>query len=192
LEKNNEEDSPKGISIIGNPEIKFPEMLAGFQGHVKSDFLESEISDVAILLGMIPNVGASATKEHFISEFNSSSLMHLSTYGSHEKGTIILAPVADINPRVVARDSWEITLEDVVVLRNAPDVVVLTFGYGCRNRFKELATFNAYLPLAFMLAGVKTVVMATWSTPHDALLASLRKFYKNISDVSARNRFPTH
>lgn len=189
----NDEDSPKGISIIGNPEIKFPEMLAGFQGHVQPDFLEREINDVAILLGTVPDVGAFATKEHFFSEFSSSSLMHLSTYGSHEQGTITLAPIADIDPRVVAsgvaRDPWEITLEDIVACRHAPEVLVLTSGYGCRNRFSELEAFHAYLPLAFMLAGVKTVVMATWSTPQNALLACLRQFYKNISDVSMTNQF---
>jgi CHAT domain-containing protein len=115
--------------------------------------------------------------------------MHLATHGSHERGAIILAPVADNDPRVVARDSWEITLEDIVVFCRAPEVVVLTTSYGCRNQFNELATFNGYLPLALMLAGVKTVVMATWSTPQNALLACLRQFYKKISDVSVTNNF---
>ena len=188
LEKN-KNDPPKGISIIGNPEIKFPEMLAGFEGHVKPDFLEKEINDVAVLLGAIPNVGAFATKEHFLHEFSSSTFMHLATHGSHERGTIILAPVTDNDPLVVARDSWEITLEDIVACRHAPEVVVLTTSYGCRNRFKELTTFNGHLPLVLMLAGVKTVIMATWSTPQNALLACLRQFYKKISDVSATNIF---
>ena len=188
LEKN-KNDPPKGISIIGNPEIKFPEMLAGFEGHVKPDFLEKEINDVAVLLGAIPNVGALATKEHFLHEFSSSTFMHLATHGSHERGTIILAPVTDNDPLVVARDSWEITLEDIVACRHAPEVVVLTTSYGCRNRFKELATFNGYLPLALMVAGVKTIVMATWSTPQNALLACLRQLYKKISDVSSSNNF---
>ena len=188
-EQKKEEDFRKGISIIGNPEIKFPEMHVGFQGHVQPQFLEKEISDVAILLGTVPNVGASATKEHFLRECSSSSLIHLSTYGSHDQGTISLAPVADINPRVVARDSWEITLEDILASRRAPEVMVLNLGYGCRNQFMDLANFRTSLPLAFMLAGVKTVVMPTWSTPQNALLSCLRQFYKNISEVSLMHQF---
>ena len=184
----NKDDSAQEISIIGNPEIKFPEMLAGFKGHVKPDFMEQEINDVAVLLGTIPDVGPFATKEQFFREFQASTLMHLATYASQEQGIITLAPIPDIDSRVVtramSRDSWEIILEDIVTFRRAPDVVVLTSGFGCRNRFEELSAFNANLPLAFMLAGVKTVVMATWSTPQNASLACLRQFYKNVSNVS--------
>ena len=185
----NSEDSRKGISIIGNPVIKFPGMHVGFQGHVQPELLEKEIGDVAILLGTVPDVGWSATKEHFLRECSSSSLIHLSTYGSHDQGTIVLAPIADIDPRVVSRDSWEITLQDILASRHSPDVMVLNLGCGCRNQFEELADFKASLPLAFILAGVKTVVMPTWSTPQNALLSCLRQFYKNICDVSMMHQF---
>ena len=187
-----EKNFPKGMAVIGNPEMRFPEMQVGFRRHVQRGFLEQEINDVAVALGTIPEIGSSATKEVFLSEFNSTALMHLSTYGSHEHGTIILAPIPDIDPRVVtrgnargiSRDPWEITLADIVALQNAPEVLVFSSGTGCRNEFRELVGFNDCLPLALMLAGVKTVVMATWSTPQNALLACLRQFYKNISDVS--------
>ncbi|XP_028395019.1 tetratricopeptide repeat protein 28-like [Dendronephthya gigantea] len=193
---------PKGMAVIGNPEMRFSEMQAGFQGHMQQDFLEQELNDVAVVLGTIPEVGSRATKDMFLNECNSTTLMHLSTYGSHEHGTITLAPIPDIDPRVgssrgfFSRDPWEITLADIVALQNAPEVLVLSAGSGCRNEFRELVSFNTCLPLAFMLAGVKTVVMATWSTPQNALMACLRQFYKNISDgltVScALSRAKTH
>ena len=174
------------IRVLGNPEMQgISETSFVKPNRVQLDLLEEELSDVSILLGVNADVGKSATKENFLHTFSSTSLLHLSTFGSHDDGVIAFAPVPNINPSAVVDDAWAVTLEEIVELRQGPDVVVFNSCYGCHNRFRELQTFSLALPLAFMIAGVKAVVMPTWSIPRDVLSASLCEFYKNLSNVSA-------
>ena len=177
--------SCRKIRILGNPELEnITEESFLRPGHAQPDVMEEELTDVSVLLGEKAEVGKSATREHFVSKFSSTSLLHLSTFGSHEDGVIALAPTPDVDPRAISDDSWVVTLEDIVALHKGPDVVVLNSCYGCHHRFLDLETFSLSIPLAFMIAGVKAVVMPTWSIPQKVLLASLREFYKNLSNVS--------
>ncbi|XP_046844173.1 tetratricopeptide repeat protein 28-like isoform X2 [Xenia sp. Carnegie-2017] len=177
--------TPKGIAVIGNPDENFQAMRNILKRKPQPDFMEKELNDVAILLGSIPDVGARASKENFQRKFCCSNLIHVAAYASLDEGTITFAPIPEIDPRVMendARDPWEINLEDILAFRSAPDVVVLSSGYGCRHHFNDINAFGTHLPLALMLAGVKSVVMTIWTTPQIACLTFFREFYKNISN----------
>ena len=180
---NGSQDSPK-ILVQGNPEISTVDLNGKIWRPTKeTDLAEEELNTIASLLGVDPVSGCLATKEHLLKTLPETSVVHLVTYGSWSDACVAMSPEPHHPSNPPPAESFLVTVSDIALLKLSAKLIVLNACCGCDHQYCQLKHASFHLAMAFLAAGVQSVVMPLWSVPQDALLNLFYKFYSGLEMV---------
>ncbi|XP_032230398.2 tetratricopeptide repeat protein 28 [Nematostella vectensis] len=143
----------------------------------KSELAEEELNSVSTLLGTTPITGVHATKECVLEALGPSSVVHLTAFGSWQRGCLAFAPNPFSMGEVAQEDAYLLTLADLAAIDMQAKVVVLSSCCSCSHKFCYLKQASFTLATALLAAGAVSVVMPLWSLPQPVLLKLYYYFY---------------
>lgn len=178
------DDQGSKFLFTGNPDM--PEVE--YNGRVwspprQSLLAEQELTAFASLFGVEPLTGEQATKDKILQTLPQSSVAHIATYGSFKNATLAFSPFRQREKICPKEDSYLVTLKDIAKITLQTKLVVLNSCCGCTFQCCHLRQMNFDLPMSFVAAGAKTLVMPLWSIPQPATIIFFYRFYLALVKV---------
>lgn len=130
-------------------------------------------------------LGDEATKERFINELKTSSILHIATFVDNDKGFIAFSPNSfPKSASIPDEDNYLFTPEDLKSMRiDNISLVVLLCGHGWTQASSSTdSTMN--LPLMLLAAGSTSVLHQLWNVPDYVLELFLFHFYDSLQNGS--------
>ncbi|KAJ8038950.1 Tetratricopeptide repeat protein 28 [Holothuria leucospilota] len=151
-----------GILVMGNP--KLPSQLQWrlkiWKPSMDLVSAQTEVHKIANQLSSTPLTGESMTKDSVLGKLSTATIVHIATYGCWAKAVFACSPNPTTSQGIqgpLPENKYLISDRDITGLKLIADLVVLNMGYGNKPRDVSLK-----LPLAFLAAGAKSVLLLRW------------------------------
>ena len=140
---------------------------------------EKEILIVQNTIGGQVVLNDKANKNHFLTESNTSKIIHLATHSDSSK-----------NPWIAFSDE-KLELHELYTYKNNADLVVLS---ACNTSLGEITKGEGVLSLTrgFFYSGAKSVVSSLWSVNDKSTSFIMSDFYKNIKSGQTKDEALTN
>ncbi|GAB6029967.1 Tetratricopeptide repeat protein 28 [Chamberlinius hualienensis] len=200
--------------VVGNP--KLSSSITEQWGWDDIPYAEQEASCVAEILGTVPLLGPTATKDTVLRELSQVECIHFATHVSWKLSAIVLAPTeclgssaATDNLTVAKRlhgmdgdDRSEIassldlpslsefllTAADILNLKLSAKLVVVSSCHTRNHHGKAHSDGVVGLARALLAAGAQCVLVSLWPAPDTAVKILLRTFYSSLLQGSRVSR----
>ncbi|XP_064648996.1 tetratricopeptide repeat protein 28-like [Lineus longissimus] len=171
--------------VIGNPAL--PERLqlrntlwrppGGLEAERK------EIQRIASYIEVEPIMGADATKDRFLHEFATASVLHIATYGCAHDGSLVMSPnVTYQESGPPPGGAYLISNEEIRSACTMAKLVIISSGWSTYQRKYEER--QLLLPSAFVLAGAQCVLYLMWPITDRVLEKFYYHFYETLQKGS--------
>ncbi|KAK2145782.1 hypothetical protein LSH36_658g01023 [Paralvinella palmiformis] len=153
--------------VIGNPTLPEKVQLHGREWQQVLDLraAESECLEVAKMCDVTAIEGPLATKERFLKEIQTASLIHIATRICHREGYLIFAPdEGSEGEHVPAEKSYIVTSREIQNLSLSAKLVILSGGWSVTGKPSYHKGYK--IESAFIAAGISVVryrSIAYWS-----------------------------
>ena len=177
------QDSPSnyhcktGALIVGEPEVR--EVI--YRGEqivlVPLPKAREEAEMIGNMLGVVPLLGRSATKEAVLEQMKSVALIHFAAHGNPDRGEIALSPVRTTNS-TPQEEEYLLTMADVSKIQLRAKLVVLSCCHSGRGEIKVEGVIG--IARAFLGSGARSVLVARWALDDESTEQFMKCFYEHL------------
>ena len=177
------QDSPSnyhcktGALIVGEPEVR--EVI--YRGEqivlVPLPKAREEAEMIGNMLGVVPLLGRSATKEAVLEQMKSVALIHFAAHGNPDRGEIALSPVRTTNS-TPQEEEYLLTMADVSIIQLRAKLVVLSCCHSGRGEIKVEGVIG--IARAFLGSGARSVLVARWALDDESTEQFMKCFYEHL------------
>ena len=169
--------SPTGALVMGDPTVGKVH-YNGVVTNIKPLFhANKEAEMVGRLLGVQPLSGSRATKQAVLQAIPSVSLIHLAAHGNAERGEIALSPQSTTEGIPQEKD-YLLTMSDIQGVQVRAKLVVLSCCHSGRGLVKKEGIIG--IARAFLAAGARSVLVASWAIEDEATAKLMEHFYEHL------------
>ena len=177
------QDSPSnyhcktGALIVGEPEVR--EVI--YRGEqivlVPLPKAREEAEMIGNMLGVVPLLGRSATKEAVLEQMKSVALIHFAAHGNPDRGEIALSPVNTTNS-TPQEEEYLLTMADVSKVQLRAKLVVLSCCHSGCGEIKVEGVIG--IARAFLGSGARSVLVARWALDDESTEQFMKCFYEHL------------
>ena len=177
------QDSPSnyhcktGALIVGEPEVR--EVI--YRGEqivlVPLPKAREEAEMIGNMLGVVPLLGRSATKEAVLEQMKSVALIHFAAHGNPDRGEIALSPVSTTNS-TPQEEEYLLTMADVSKVQLRAKLVVLSCCHSGCGEIKVEGVIG--IARAFLGSGARSVLVARWALDDESTEQFMKCFYEHL------------
>ena len=174
LDRPQEPGSEASPLIVGDPDVSviFPKV-----GRLPCARKEAQM--IGHLFGVQPLTGENATKESFLQNAESASLIHIAAHGDMKRGEILFALNTGINRETAKKEDYLLQMSDLEQKHLKAKLVVLSCCNSARGQVRADGVIG--IARAFLGAGARSVLVALWKINDEATLFFMRIFYQHLS-----------
>ena len=169
--------SQTGALIVGDPEVGDVIYRGRHERKPPLPCARKEAEMIGQLLGTQPLLGKQATKQKVLQRMQSVGLIHFAAHGCAETGEIALAPVQP-SDRIPQEEDYLLTMSDISKVHLRAKLVVLSCCHSASGQVRAEGVVG--IARAFLGSGARSVLLALWAIPDEAMEQFMGRFYENL------------
>ena len=167
-----------GALLVGDPWVAEVTNSQRKQILQPPPFAKKEVEMIGKILNATPLTGKKATKVEVLKRLSSVALVHFAAHGHMETGEIALTPNPKRKSKVLKKEDYILTIEDVLNVQLRAKLVVLSCCHSGRGEIKAEGVVG--IARAFMGVGARSVLVSLWAIDDEATMEFMSCFYHQL------------